>query len=96
MESLRLPISFMTWGLGGECILLLGNTLARNTVRSLIILSVIESEVGQLDLWDLRNKTPKHSRIGESITSSTTTVTMKVRQERLLSRTLGIKQCRMH
>ena len=25
----------MTWGLGGECILLLGHTLARNTVRIL-------------------------------------------------------------
>ena len=24
----------MTWGLGGECILLLENTLARNTVRN--------------------------------------------------------------
>lgn len=57
--------------------------------------NVTKTEIEQPHLWEWRNKMPKHSPIGGSIISSTTTATMRDRKERPLSHTIGTRQCRM-
>lgn len=64
-------------------------------VVRILIIAMTKTEIQQLHLWEWRNKTPKHSPIGGSITSSTTIATMRDRKGRLLSRTIDTRQCRM-
>ena len=97
MESQQLRRRSMIWDWDGECILLLGRTLARSTVQchAQDPTTVTRTEVEQLHLWERRNRMPKHLRTGALITSSTTIVTMRDRRGRALLHTIGIRQCRM-